>query len=76
MLTSQEENYILTHAYVPEHAIGLIIDEFEGIPDEVLGEVMHTFREIYHEKKLYHLELSLMCQQYRTFYSYCALFPR
>jgi len=33
----------------------LIIDEFEGIPDAVLGEVMHLFREIYHQKELYAL---------------------
>lgn len=29
----------------------LIIDEFEGIPDCVLSEVMHTFRLIYHKKE-------------------------
>jgi hypothetical protein len=28
----------------------LVIDEFEGIPDCVLSEVMHTFRKIYHQK--------------------------
>jgi hypothetical protein len=27
------------------------IGEFEGIPDCVLGELMHTFRMIYHRKK-------------------------
>ena len=36
-------------------SIVLIIDEFEGIPDEVLSEVMHTFRQIYHQKKKYAL---------------------
>jgi len=35
--------------------IVLIIDEFEGIPDEVLSEVMHAFREIYHQKNHYAL---------------------
>ncbi len=29
--------------------IVLIIDEFEGIPDSVVSEVMHTFRYIYHQ---------------------------
>ncbi|CAN2039537.1 AAA family ATPase [Candidatus Magnetomoraceae bacterium gMMP-15] len=29
----------------------LFIDEFEGIPDSVLGELMHTFRNMYHRKK-------------------------
>lgn len=29
----------------------LVIDEFEGIPDCVLNEVMHTFRTIYHERE-------------------------
>lgn len=33
----------------------LVIDEFEGIPDEVLSEVMHAFREIYHKKHFYAL---------------------
>jgi type II secretory pathway predicted ATPase ExeA len=33
----------------------LIIDEFEGIPNRVLSEVMHTFRRIYHQKDRYHL---------------------
>jgi hypothetical protein len=33
----------------------LIIDEFEGIPNHVLSEVMHTFRRIYHQKDRYHL---------------------
>jgi type II secretory pathway predicted ATPase ExeA len=31
------------------------IDEFEGIPDCVLSELMHTFRMIYHRKKYYSL---------------------
>lgn len=35
--------------------IVLIIDEFEGIPEVVLGEVMHTFRQIYHQKENYNL---------------------
>jgi len=33
----------------------LVIDEFEGIPDCVLSEVMHTFRQIYHQKEYYGL---------------------
>ena len=33
----------------------LVIDEFEGIPDCVLSEVMHTFRQIYHQKEYYNL---------------------
>jgi hypothetical protein len=33
----------------------LFIDEFEGIPDCVLSELMHTFRMIYHRKKYYGL---------------------
>ncbi len=37
------------------NAIVLVIDEFEGIPDVVLSEVMHTFRQIYHQKKTYAL---------------------
>jgi len=29
----------------------LVIDEFEGIPNSVLDELMHTFRRIYHERE-------------------------
>ncbi|MCK5522348.1 MAG: hypothetical protein KAI83_04360 [Thiomargarita sp.] len=29
----------------------MAIDEFEGIPDCVLSEVMHTFRKIYHKRE-------------------------
>lgn len=38
----------------------LIIDEFEGIPDVVLSEVMHTFRQIYHKQKHYTLQALLL----------------
>lgn len=31
--------------------IVLVIDEFEDIPDAVLGEVMHIFRSLYHKKQ-------------------------
>jgi len=31
--------------------IVLVIDEFEGIPNCVLSEVMHTFRKIYHKRE-------------------------
>ncbi len=37
----------------------LVIDEFEGIPDLVLNEIMHTFRQMYHRKK-YHALHSLL----------------
>ncbi|MCK5507491.1 MAG: ATP-binding protein, partial [Desulfobacterales bacterium] len=39
--------------------IVLVIDEFEGIPDVVLSEFMHTFREMYHQKQ-YHALHSLI----------------
>ncbi len=38
----------------------LVIDEFEGIPDEVLSEVMHTFRKIYHQKADYALHALIL----------------
>lgn len=38
----------------------LVIDEFEGIPDSVLSEVMHAFREIYHKKHFYALHSLLL----------------
>ncbi len=40
--------------------IVLFIDEFEGIPREVLSEVMHTFRKIYHRKKYYSLHALIL----------------
>lgn len=33
----------------------LVIDEFEGTPDIVLSELMHTFREMYHQPDLHAL---------------------
>jgi hypothetical protein len=41
------------------HAFALVIDEFEGVPEAVLSELMHTFRKIYHERQDYALH-SLM----------------
>ncbi len=32
-------------------SIVLVIDEFEGIPNVVLSEMMHTFRQMYHQKQ-------------------------
>ncbi len=32
-------------------SIVLVIDEFEGIPDSVLSEMMHAFRQMYHQKQ-------------------------
>ena len=32
-------------------SIVLVIDEFEGIPNAVLNEMMHTFRQMYHQKQ-------------------------
>ncbi|RKZ54140.1 MAG: hypothetical protein DRR16_32030 [Candidatus Parabeggiatoa sp. nov. 3] len=40
--------------------IVLVIDEFEGIPDCVLSEVMHTFRKIYHKREYYCLHSLLL----------------
>ena len=31
-------------------SVVLVIDEFEGTPDCVLSEVMHTFRQLYHDR--------------------------
>ncbi|MCB0062557.1 MAG: hypothetical protein KDE19_10600, partial [Caldilineaceae bacterium] len=35
--------------------IVLVIDEFEGLPQVVLSEVLHAFRQIYHQKQFYGL---------------------
>ncbi len=42
------------------HKLVLVIDEFEGIPDCVLSEVMHTFRQMYHEKQFHGLHALLL----------------
>jgi hypothetical protein len=36
---------------IEQQSIVLVIDEFEGIPDAVLSEVMHAFRQMYHQKE-------------------------
>jgi len=33
----------------------LVIDEFEDIPSDVMGEVLHSFRKIFHRKQFYAL---------------------
>ncbi|MEK7727584.1 MAG: AAA-like domain-containing protein [candidate division KSB1 bacterium] len=38
----------------------LIIDEFEGIPPEALGELLHTFRKIYHRREFYALHALML----------------
>ncbi len=43
---------------IESQALVLVIDEFEGIPDSVLSEIMHAFRKMYHRKK-YHALHSL-----------------
>jgi len=35
--------------------IVLVMDEFEDIPSEVMGELLHAFRKIYHRKQFYTL---------------------
>jgi len=41
-------------------ALVLVIDEFEGIPDSMLSEVMHAFRKMYHRKKYHALHSMLV----------------
>lgn len=38
----------------------LVIDEFENIPDDVLSELLHTFRKIYQRKEYYALHALLL----------------
>ncbi len=38
----------------------LIIDEFEGIPECVLSEFMHTLRKLYHQKEFHGLQSALL----------------
>ena len=36
---------------IQQQSIILVIDEFEGIPEIVLSEIMHAFRQMYHQKE-------------------------
>jgi hypothetical protein len=45
---------------IGNQAIVLVIDEFEGIPDLVLSEIMHAFRQMYHRKKYHALHSMLL----------------
>ncbi len=40
--------------------IVLVIDEFEGIPDCVLSEIMHTFRKLYHQREFHGLQAVIL----------------
>jgi hypothetical protein len=46
-------DHFFENTSVQSKPLVLVIDEFEGIPDCVLREVMHTFRQIYHQKEYY-----------------------
>lgn len=39
----------------PAQPIVLVIDEFEEVPDEVLSELMHTFRALYQKRQFHKL---------------------
>jgi len=39
-------------AKLPNRKVFLIIDEFDGIPQDALRDFLYTLRQIYHEKKL------------------------
>ncbi|MCP4697919.1 MAG: hypothetical protein GY862_13865 [Gammaproteobacteria bacterium] len=41
-------------------ALVLVIDEFEGMPDSALSEIMHAFRQMYHRKKHHALHSLLL----------------
>ncbi|MCP4699974.1 MAG: ATP-binding protein, partial [Gammaproteobacteria bacterium] len=43
--------YFFKNTSAQSKPLVLVIDEFEGIPDCVLSEVMHAFRQIYHKKE-------------------------
>ncbi len=50
-ITNQVE-FVKLFEEIKSHAqsVILVIDEFEGIPDAVLSEMMHAFRQMYHQK--------------------------
>lgn len=48
------QNYFRTLAALPRKIV-LVIDEFEDIPDAVTGDLLHSFRKIFHRKQFYAL---------------------
>ncbi len=52
-----EDELDLAEFFMAHHgqAFVLVIDEFEGVPEAVLSDLMHTFRKIYHRKESYAL---------------------
>lgn len=42
------------------HPLVLVIDEFEGVPDCVVSELMHTFRKLYHHKTFHALHALIL----------------
>jgi hypothetical protein len=54
------DNLVSFFEQIKNQAIVLVIDEFEGIPDLVLSEIMHTFRQMYHRKKYHALHSMLV----------------
>ncbi len=40
--------------------IMLVIDEFEGVPEIVVSELMHAFRSMYHKKQFYGLQALML----------------
>ena len=65
----QQDNPITDHIDLQEfledlrsqaQAIILVIDEFEDVPDEVVSELLHTFRKIYHQKQFYALHAMIL----------------
>jgi len=53
-------SHFFQNSHNPSKPIVLIIDEFEGIPDCVLSEVMHTFRKVYHKREYHRLHSLLL----------------
>lgn len=53
-----QECFEMFQTHIPP--LVLVIDEFEGIPDIVLSELMHTFRTIYHEKDIHALHALIL----------------
>ncbi len=58
--TAAEFSNVFTDLIHHNAAVVVFIDEFDGIPEGVLGEVMHTFRKIYHRKQYYNLHALIL----------------
>lgn len=64
----QEATFKITDQFSLQHffeemkscRVVLVVDEFEGVPDIVMSELMHAFRSLYHKKQMHGLQALML----------------